>query len=374
LGPTSNSKTLPFSGRITSSIKDNNVHSPENQNQVQSTLTSSMQRSVISTNDGKDQTLTLNPGKNEFNCLISNFYMISHKFLFLFSLVSLYQHERNILLLMACNAQYIILFKSQLNRLDRWHLGVIERRTHIEHSLDWHDGLIISMGYIEKNLIYIFTEREVFIYSVNQRRKLDSRILPRGNDDGSDLNNLSDNESQRGIGTAYDKYIYHIYLNRNSRWTLSKTLLEKLVHVCDYDLTRLFPDVERFIHLCINDKTMNFLVQMNDSSYAVVFCSTDDCITYAHLPPIILPNAHKPLTISSAYIKYFNNYIFFINDPSNNMLHILSPKAYLQSYSMPVHAMCYVADKHELLIVTNNSISSINLNEENLFFSKYSIN
>ncbi len=291
------------------------------------------------------------------------------KFQFLFHLVSHYQHERNILLLMTSNAYNIVLFKSQLNRLDRWHLGAIERRSHIEQSLDWHDGLIISMGSTGKNNIYMFTEYEFFIYSINLRRKLDSRILPRGNDDGAEINNLSHNEFQRGIGTVYAEHMYHIYVNRSCRWTLSKTLLERLVHIYDYDLTRLFPDVERFIHLCVNDKTISFLVQMYDLSYAVVFCSMNDCNTNEYLLPIILSNAQQPLTICSAFIQSLKQYLFFINDPSTDILHIINTKQYLQSYPISAHAICYVEDKHELMIVTNNSISSVNLNDpRNLIF------
>jgi hypothetical protein len=275
---------------------------------------------------------------------------------------------------MACSAQYIVLFKSQWNRLDRWQLGAIERRHHNGHSLDWHDGLIISMGYIDKkNSIYMFTERDISIYSLFHRRKVRSHMLPRGNDDGSEINNVSYNESQRGIGTVYDESIYHIYLNRNARWTLSKNSYDTYSHIHDKDLTRIFPDVERFIHLCVNDKTINFLVQMNDSSYAVVFCSKTDYTTNEYRSPIILPHAQKPLTISSAYITCLHRYLFFINDPSIDTLHILTTEEYLESCFITAHALCYVADKHELMVVTDSSISSINLNEENPFFSKYSV-
>jgi len=264
---------------------------------------------------------------------------------------------------MTCNPKYIVLFKSQLNRLDRWHLGAIERGSQSEHSLEWHDGLIISMGYIQNNNIYMFTEREFFIYSISNRRKLQTRILPHGNDDGFEINNLSSNDYQRGIGTVDNKYMYHIYLNRSCHWTLSITSLDTLSHIYDYDLTRIFPDVLRFIHLCISEKTKNFLVQMNDLSYAVVFYLANKSIS-----SIILPNAKQPLTIYSAYIQSLKCEVFFINDPSNDILHILTIEQYLKSYHpITIHAMCYVADKHELMIVTNNCISSINLNQRNIF-------
>src|SRR5207237_155680 len=162
-----------------------------------------------------------------------------------------------------------IIFKSPRNRLDRWHLGAIERGTHIEQSLDWHDGLIISMGYIQNNNIYMFTEREFFIYSILQRRKLNSRMLPHGNDDGYEI--------------------------------------------------------------------INFLVQMDDLSYGVVFCSTNDCSKNDSISSIILIGAKQPLTISSAYIHSLKRDIFFINDPSIDILHIITIEKYLQSYSITAH-------------------------------------
>ncbi|CAF1213264.1 unnamed protein product [Rotaria sordida] len=106
--------------------------------------------------------------------------------------------------------------------------------------------------------------------------------------------------------------MYHIYLNRNGRWTLLKNILEKLVHVHDFDLTNRFPDIRRFIYLCVNEKTINFLVQMDNLSYGVVFCSvTNDCITNEKLKLIELPRAQQLLTIYSAFIKSLNQDFFY---------------------------------------------------------------
>jgi hypothetical protein len=263
---------------------------------------------------------------------------------------------------MACNYRYIILFKSQRNRLDLWQLGTIERGIETVQNLDWHDGLIISMGCINNDHIFMFTERGFFIYSLSQHRKLDSRILPRGSDDGYELSNSS-TEYQRGIGTVYDKHWYHIYLNRSNHWTLSKHTLDKSTHLGDEDLTRYFPDVARFIHLSVNEKTISFLVQMNDLSYAVVFHPIHNFSS-----PIILLGAQQPLTIYSAYNQSLKEYICFINDPSIDVLHIVIKDRYLQSYPMTAYAIYYFAEKHELMIVDNNLISSININKLNLVF------
>lgn len=220
------------------------------------------------------------------------------------------------------------------------------------------------MGSISNNDIYMFTEGEFFIYSLIQRRKLNSRMLKHGNVDGYEVNNSSSYEYQRGIGTVHDNMYYHIYLNRNSRWALSRTDLNTFTGTNDIDLDRISSNLLRFIHLCVSEKTMNYLVKTDDSSYAVIFSSKID---HTFLSSIILPNAQQPLTICSAFIKSLKCEVFFINDPSIDILHILTIDRYLKSYSIVAHAICYVPEKHELMIVTNNSICSINLNDQNLF-------
>lgn len=275
--------------------------------------------------------------------------------------------------LVACTTNYIVRFKSQLNRLDRWQLGVIERRIHKQYPLDWHDGLIISMGPVASDSIYMFTEREVFIYSVVERRRLHSRILPTGSDDRPEVNSHRYYEPQRGIGTVHDKYVYHIYLNRNYHWKLAKYVRETFSSIGEYDLTDEFPEVTRFLHVCANEKTINLLVQMNDSSYAVVFCSTVDFKRSNKLSPITLSNTEQPLTICSAWISCIRQYVLFVNDPSNDILHILTTEQYLCSYPINCHAICYVADNDELIIVTNKSITSINFTQSSAFFKQFSI-
>lgn len=273
---------------------------------------------------------------------------------------------------MACSPKCIVLFKSQNNRKDRWQLGAIERGSQNEHSLTWHDGLIISMGHIGSNNFYMFTEREIIIYSFIQRRKLNTRTLKHGNDDGYEINSSSlsssssssEYDNQRGIGTVYDNTCYHIYLNRNSRWALSRITLNTLTRMTDIDLLRISDNVLRFIQLCVNENTINYLVQMDNLSYAVIFSSKN---SFKPISSVELNNARQPLTICSAYIKSLKCDVFFVNDPSIDVLHILTSNQYLQSCSVTAHAICYVAEKHELMIVTQNSICSINLDNPNLF-------
>ncbi|CAF3328823.1 unnamed protein product [Rotaria socialis] len=347
LNPPSTNSNISFSGRripSSSSMPNSNVNSYNTREQIRATVapptTTQQQTTLVANNIG--QRLPLTP--------------VSH-----------YRHEPNMLVLLTCNAKYIVLYKGLLNRVDNWHLGVVERGVQKEYPLNWHDGLIISMGWIINDDIYMFTEREFFIYSIGLRIKLNSRMLPRSDDDEPETN-----YSHRGIGAVYDKYIYHIYTNRSCHWTLTHYSREKFVSLNDYDLTMLFPDVERFIHFCVNDKTMNFLVQMNDASYGVVFCWTNNFKTNEKMPAIRFPIARNPLTICSAFIQCLNQYIIFVNDPSINILHILSTEKYLQAYREECHAMCHVAVKNEIILLTNNSISSINLNQSNSFFSQFS--
>ncbi len=133
-----------------------------------------------------------------------------------------------------------------------------------------------------------------------------------------------------------------------------------LAHFSDKDLTILYPEVARFIHLSVTDKVFYYLVQMNDLTYAVV---TQD------VPPVILNGAKQPLTIYSSYNEKSQQPLCFINDPLIDTLHIVTKDRYLQSYPLTAYAIYYFAEKNELMIVSKNSISSINLNQLNLVSS-----
>lgn len=261
---------------------------------------------------------------------------------------------------MACNYKNIVFFKSQRNRLDHWQLGVIERAVQAERALPWHDGLIISMGCIGNDLIYMFTEREFCLYSIYQQRKRETRILRHGNNDDYEYAHSSAAYQQRGIGTVDEKHWYHIYFNRSSNWTLTKTTLDRFIHVSDTDLTRFYPDVLRFIHLCVHDKRIYFLVQNTDHFYAVISYPPRDSRS-----PIPLHNAQQPLTIFAGYSQSVGAHLFFVNDPSANILHIIINERYLQSYPLTAYAICYLAEKNELLLATDQSINSINLDRLN---------
>ncbi|CAF0939958.1 unnamed protein product [Adineta ricciae] len=303
---------------------------------------------------------TVNNPSSTSNSTVQPKYTISNRLRS--TSIVLYKLEDNHFLLMTCTTNDIILFKCQCNRLDRWRLDLIERRTHSTAKLEWHDGLIISMGSIDKQQIYMFTEKGFHTFYIRSDRRGISRILPRGNDDGSDIGNYSYNSPERGIGLVHEKHMYHIFLNRKSRWTLSQYLLDTVAHLYNYDLAALFPDVERFIQFCITDRTMNFLVQLSDSSYAVVFCSANDCSVNDSLRPVILPNAHQPLTICPVFISARNEYHFYINDPSTDTLHVINTDGYLYHHQVKAYAICYVRESQELLIVTENSICSIDIN------------
>lgn len=258
---------------------------------------------------------------------------------------------------MASAVNDIVLFKCQRNRLDRWHLAMTQRGTGNAAKLPWHGGLLISMGFTSDRRLYMFTEREFVVYALPDFKKVEARILPRGNDNDCDVSVLPYPASQRGIGTVHDKHMYHIYLNRTSHWTMSVNKLEAVVHLHDRDLTHLFPDVDRFIHLCVNDKFISFLVQMLDLTYAVVFCAVRDYSRREYPHAVTLVNANQPLTICST-----NQSQFYINDPSIDVVHVIGTTGYLYYHSVKAHAICQVIGRSELLVVTDNTICTIDIN------------
>jgi len=269
---------------------------------------------------------------------------------------------------MTCNQDYISIYKRPLNRIDRWYLGIIERFNGTEHSLDWPDGLIISIGFIAENNLYIFTPYDFIIYSLDSFSKINSWLLS-----NNDNHHLEYNHFQ--CGTVHDKYIYHIFLTNKSYWILSIFDLETINHLYDYNLTNTFPNVKRFIYIYIINKTICFLVEMDGLKYGVIFCSNNNNnnnqlkLEIKILIP--LSYADNPLTICSIYIHHIENYIFFINDPSAKVIHILTNEKYLQSYSIIAYTLCYIEENHELILTSNDGIYSININEQQNFFSKF---
>jgi len=268
---------------------------------------------------------------------------------------------------MTCNEKCIIIFQSQSDRLIRWYSIIIERSNPTERDSKWHNLLIKSIGFIDINRIYLFTDREFIIYSSDLSSKLRSCILLTDNNHNSEYKDI-----QRGLnGIVHDKYIYHIYLNIECHWILSIFDVETINHICDRDLTEIFPDIKRFIHICITDRTINFLVKMESSHYAVMFCSNTINSKIELKRTILLSYAENPLTICPVYIHYIQKYIFFVNDPSIKIIHILSNEKYLQSYSIIAYTLCYIEENHELILTSNDGIYSININEQQNFFSKF---
>jgi hypothetical protein len=86
---------------------------------------------------------------------------------------------------------------------------------------------------------------------------------------------------------------------------------------------------------------------------------------------IHLSYAENPLTICPIYIHYIQKTIFFINDPSAKVIHMLTNEKYLQSYSIIAYTLCYVEENQELILTSNDGIYSININEQKNFFSKF---
>jgi hypothetical protein len=257
---------------------------------------------------------------------------------------------------MACNKKYLVLFTSQSDRLVPIKLTSIERSNLIDQDLLWEGPMIISIGFVNKNNIYLFTERNFTIYSLDTFSVLNNWVL---------FNNI---DQPRGeIGAVYNEYVYHIYANDEDHRVLSIFELDPIKNLCDYDLSINFPHVKRFIHICINDKLISFLVEMEGSQYGVIFCPNN---LESHRL-IHLSYANKPLTICSTYIPYLDKYIFFVNDPSAKIIHLLTNEKYLQSCTITAYTLSYIQENNELILASNDGIYSININEQESFFSKF---
>ncbi|CAF0909335.1 unnamed protein product [Rotaria sp. Silwood1] len=282
------------------------------------------------------------------------------------TLVVNYEHERNTSVIMTSNEDYIILFRSRSNQLLPCCLSAIDRSNLQEQRLNWRDHTITSFGFINKTHLYIFTQRNFIIYSIESYTQINSWLLSNNNDYNSELN-----DHEYSIGNVYDKYIYYIDLNNKNQWILSIFEFETMNHLYDYNLTENFPQVKRFIHICINNKYISYLVEMDGLQYAVVFCSYKNHSITALKEQISLYYAEKPLTICSIYIYNLQKYIFFINDPSAKIIHIITNEKYLKSYKKTAHAFNYIDENQELLLASNDGIYSININEQTKFFSKF---
>ena len=267
---------------------------------------------------------------------------------------------------MTCNTTYIIVFKMQTDLLiSRGDLIAIERSNRIDQDLIWQSDPITSIGFIDKNHLYIFTEYDFTIYSLTTLSIYYTWTL---------INNNNNGEQSRGIGTVYDKYVYHIYINEDSHRILSICEINSMEHVYDYNLSIDFSDVNRFLHICINNQTINLLVEMKSLQYAVISLFKTDHLSVESSRLIPLSYANNPLTICCIYNHYLKKYFLFVNDPSAKIIHILSNEKYLQSYAITAHALSYNEDNCELIFVSNDGIYSININEQESFFSKYYTN
>jgi hypothetical protein len=267
---------------------------------------------------------------------------------------------------MTCNQTYIIVFKIQTDLLTaQGSLFAIERSNRIEQDLFWQSQSITSIGFIDKNHLYIFTEDDFTIYSLSKFSIYNSWTL---------TNNDNNGNQSRGIGTVYDKYVYHIYINEDSHRILSICELASMEHVYDYNLSIDFSDVNRFLHICINNRTINILVELKSLQYAVISLFKTDHLSVESSRLIPLSYANNPLTICSIYIHYLKKYFLFVNDPSAKIIHILTDDKYLQSYAITAHALSYNEENCELTFVSNDGIYSININEHESFFSRYYTN
>ncbi|CAF1142378.1 unnamed protein product [Adineta ricciae] len=280
-------------------------------------------------------------------------------------LVASCKHDRNVTLMMICNKDYIILFKKQSEMLPRWHLNVIVRRNRISQDLDWDVHSITSIGSIDEKHLYMFTGHQLLIYSLDSFLISNSYLLSHTND-----NCVQNDAVTHGIGTVFNGYIYYISYNEKFRWILSILEFETMSNLFDYDLTEAFPDVKRFIHICVNDITVGFLVELDSCQYAVIFCSSHRQLTMQCRRLIYLSYAGNPLSICSVYIRCLQKHIFFVNDALAKIIHLLTTEKYIQSYTITVHSLHYAKESDEIFLALDDGIYTIRLKDHESFFSK----
>ncbi|CAF0754902.1 unnamed protein product [Adineta ricciae] len=280
--------------------------------------------------------------------------------------VASYKHDRNIILMMVCNKDYIILFKRQSERLPRWHLNVIVRRNRISQDLDWDVHSITSIGLLDEKHLYMFAGHQLLIYSLDSFLITNSYLLSHTTD-----NCVQNDAVTHGIGTVFNGYIYYISYNEKSRWILSILELETMSNLFDYDLTEAFPDVKCFIHICVNDTTVGFLVKLDSCQYAVIFCSSHSQLTMQCRRLIYLSYAENPLSICSVYIRCLHKHIFFVNDASAKIIHLVTTEKYIQSYTITVHSLHHAKESDEIFLALDDGIYTIRLKDHENFFSKF---
>lgn len=268
---------------------------------------------------------------------------------------------------MICNSQRIILLRSQIDRLQRWYSMIYERSNLNSPSSKCHNLVFKSLGFIDHNRIYIFTDREFLLYSIDLTTKLSSRILL--ND--QNYRSFCDNIDLGYGGTVYENFIYHIYQNLEQHWILSVLDLRTITHVIDFNLTHILPDLTRIIHLSINARLISLLVVVNHCQYAVMFCTYEIPSKIQLLKLIHLFYAGNPRSICSVYHPLIDKDIYFVNDPSENIVHLLTWEKYLQSYQLIAHCLYYVKENEEIIFVADDGIYSISINDHQQFFSKF---
>ena len=283
-------------------------------------------------------------------------------------LVAPYQHEQKTLLTMICNQQRIILLRNQMDRLQRWYSIIYERSNPpIQLVSEWHTFPFKSIGFTDHNQIYIFTDREFLIYSIDLSSRLHSCILLNDQNYHAYCHNIDLGYG----GTVYGNRIYHIYRTLDQHWILSVLEFPTTTHLIDHDLTLILPSLTRIVNLSINARLISFLVLINEYKYAVLFCTHDTSLKI-HLKKLIhLSYEQNPRSICSIYCPSMNKDIYFINDPSAKIIHLLTADKYLQSYTLMAHALYYIEQNDELLFVANDGIYSIAINEHQEFFSKF---
>ena len=258
---------------------------------------------------------------------------------------------------MACSSKYIILCENTFPPLDQCSLTIIERFDRTEHRRPWPESMIIGVGCVNENQLFVFTQYQLMLYSMDSFEKLHVFSLFKDTCPSSSLEH-----HQRCItGTVSDRRAFYIRISEQSDRVLSTVDCDTWNLILRYDLNTIFPGVQQFVNFAVTADSIQFLVELPGSPYAVQVCSLDQSLSMKCEKLIRLFHADKPSQICSVYLPKFQKHRLVINDRSAKVLHLLSREKYLQSYAFVADALGYTADKNELIAFSNAGICSISL-------------
>ena len=318
------------------------------------TIPLSDQTTMSSVESGKGSGLTTTHGNTRYMQFRNQPERILYDILHI--LVCRHLHEPNQLLLMACSSKYIILCKNTFPRLDQCSLAIIERFDRTEHRMPWQESMIIDVACVNEKQFFVFTQYELMLYSLDSFEKLHAFNIFKDTCPYSSLDH-----PQRCLTEAVsDRRAFYIHLNEQSHRILSVVDCDTRNSMLRYDLNTMFPGAQQLVNFSVTADSIQFLVELPGSQYAVHVCSLGQSQSMKCEKLIRLSYADKSSQICPVYSPKFQKHHLVI-DRRKKVLDLLSREKYLQSYPFVDDALGYTDDKNELIAVSKEGICSISL-------------